>query len=122
MKEFFGQSYFVPFLMLLLVMVTKSSGMRLPVSQVRIRIRRRMLSDVVGRGVARRIARHKVVVVVLVLVLVDANVIEAHLSWQIGRDLLEIDGGETVRHAKIGDDGHGLLGNDSRADVAVGPC
>jgi len=75
-----------------------------------------MLPDVVGGGETIRIARHDLIV----LWLVDADIVDAHGSWQIFGDFFKINGRKTVRHSKVGDDGHWLFGDLSCAEVAVG--
>lgn len=89
---------------------------RLPVCVVGVRVRIWVGLDVRGGFVTFGVAGHAF----LALLLIDADIIDAHDCRQHGRDLVEIDGCETVGHAKVGNDGHGLLWNGSSTNVAIG--
>lgn len=75
-----------------------------------------MVFDVRGCWVSRRIAGHNGIVVILV----DANVVHTHGRGEERRNSRQVDGREAVRHAKVENNGHWLLGHHSLADVSVG--
>lgn len=116
MNEFFGQGYPVPFLCNCESSSNLTTQFNLPVGQVGICEWLRMPVNVRRGGIPLRIARHDLVV----LGLVYTNVVNSHDSRQIFGNLGKINGSETVRHAEIGDDGHGLFWNNASANIAVG--
>jgi hypothetical protein len=78
-----------------------------------------VLLDVGGGWVPWGIAGHEVVIVALIFVLVDADVIDTHNCWKVFCKYVKVDGGETVRHAEIANDGHGLFWDSSGANIAI---
>lgn len=75
-----------------------------------------MRRNVIGRRIARRIARGNLVV----LVLVDPHVVEPHGGWHQRPKTSQVQLREAVTHAEVEDHRHGLLGDDSLADIAIG--
>src|SRR5437764_15124697 len=94
------------------------NGMRsIPSGQVRVGVYIVMIIDVGGRLPASGVAGDRL----RIWVLVDSNVIESHSCWQQWSQAREIKGRETDRHAKIENDRHWLLWDDSLPNVAVWP-
>ena len=89
----------------------------IPSGHVRVCVYIVMLIDVGGRLPARRIAGDRL----RIWILVDSNVIESHSCWQEWSDAREVKGSERGGHAKIQNDGHWLLWDDSLPNVAVWP-
>ena len=96
-----------------------TSYYHLPISDVGVCVRLRMVIDVTGSRIAFGITGHDLVV----LWLVDTDVVYPHGGWQVVRlNFVDVDGRETVRHSEVGNDGHRLFRNHSLANVTVGSC
>lgn len=74
-----------------------------------------MACDVTGGREVGRIAGYHLVV----LVLIDADVVDSHRRRHERGETRKVERRETVRHAEVGNDGHGLLWNGPLAYVAV---
>jgi hypothetical protein len=85
------------------------------VREVRIVVSRRVVLDVLCCLVARRIASHQL----LAFLLVNANVVDAHDSGEVESRVVDVD--PVLGDSKVDHHGHGFLGDQALADVAVGP-
>lgn len=83
---------------------------------VGILIRPFVLLDVLRRRIAFRIASDEF----FALILVNADIIDAHSRGQLFRKTLQVEEGKTVRHTEVGNNSHRLFRDDSGTDIAVG--
>lgn len=106
---------FMPDVVLVFPSAGQSGKENTPSGQVDVGVRLRVLVDEFSGWIIRRIASHQLAI----LVLVYADVINPHRGWESGGDAGKVDGGETVGHAKIEDEGHWLFGNDPLGNVSI---